>query len=143
MKKVLLVILMIIVIVLIGVLALQIIALKYNPSIPVNKDLTLVPKSFTSSTTSTGSEVQKNPQTLQLTSRLALEQIQSFVKEKKLTSTEAARLYAYAATAYFETLQNSKDTLLALEAAKTITQYMYPSASPLPPSNATQQKTTN
>jgi hypothetical protein len=130
MKKILLMFLVFVIIVLVGIVGLEIVALKYNSNTPVNKDLTLTPKDFsTPTTTEVVDTITPSSTNQNLPSRMALEEAEVFVKQQKLQPIEAARLYAYVSTAYSETLRDTDDSKLATLASETILRILYPTTS--------------
>jgi len=125
MKKIVLIILMLVIIALVALLGLQLITLKYNSSSKVNKDIILIPKNFTTSTLSTTS-TQDQINFENFSSRIIFENAEQFVKTKKLSSIEAARLYAYISTAYSDTIELTKNEEMAKKAVQEIMDQMYP-----------------
>lgn len=125
MKKILSFLVVFIIIILIGIVSINLISLKYSSYAKpkINKDLTLTPLSVTTSSTS-------SPKTetvqLQLTSRTILERAQEIIKQKNPSSVEASRFYAYVATAYFDTLQLTKNPKIAEDAVQEMIRQIYP-----------------
>lgn len=86
---------------------------------PVRPEI-LTPKITPPSPTSTSASVELLP------SRTWLRIAEQIVKNQKLHPTEAARLYAYIATTYYETLRLTQDQEFANAATKSLLQRMYP-----------------
>ena len=77
-------------------------------------------------TTPPSSTTYKNTEQHTLPSRSWLSVAETLVKDKKISPPEAARLYAYVSTVYYEILRTTQDQELANAATKSIMLRMYP-----------------